>query len=417
MLREAPNATATTATPGHTTGNVPAATALRTLLTAAGIRDPHTNEPFSEAMIFGIAGGIGIGMFSFLYEKADFASFFIAARNDWANDVRYLTRGAERFGANAVVAEGAKPANQAIARALEEGRPSIVWVDAVGLPYKAMPEVFGGMASHVVVLYSMDDSSGTAQIGDLSEAPITIPIKTLSLARARIKKDKHRVMTVGTTAKAPALADQVNAGLDACRAGLLGANAIGNSKTNFSLDCLNVWGSRLHGPKDKDSWERVFTPGARLWRGLTSITDYIEHYGTGGGLSRPLFAEFLDEASSALGVKPLAALAKRYAEIGTAWTELADAALPDDVKPMREAKALMAERSDLIHRGDPDATAAVRTVWQRLDQLSNAAREQFPLSDSATTDLRADLQRRVFALHEAEVAAHSELSSVVSAWR
>jgi hypothetical protein len=57
----------------HLTGNVPAATALRTLLTAAGVRAPHTNEPFSEAMVYGVAGGIGIGVFSFLYEKENFA--------------------------------------------------------------------------------------------------------------------------------------------------------------------------------------------------------------------------------------------------------------------------------------------------------------------------------------------------------
>jgi len=61
----------------------------------------------------------------------------------------------------------------------------------------------------------------------------------------------------------------------------------------------------MHGSRDEDSWERVFTPGSRLWRGLTSINEYIEHYGTGGGLSRPLFAEFLVEADDALGTEPL----------------------------------------------------------------------------------------------------------------
>jgi hypothetical protein len=47
-------------------GNIPATTALRVLLTHAGIRAPHTGEPYTEAMLFGIAGGIGAGVFSFV---------------------------------------------------------------------------------------------------------------------------------------------------------------------------------------------------------------------------------------------------------------------------------------------------------------------------------------------------------------
>jgi hypothetical protein len=67
--------------PWHFPGNVPATTALRVLLTQAGVRAPGTGAPFSEAMLFGIAGGIGIGVFSFYYEKEGFASFFAAGRH------------------------------------------------------------------------------------------------------------------------------------------------------------------------------------------------------------------------------------------------------------------------------------------------------------------------------------------------
>jgi hypothetical protein len=49
----------------------------------------------------------------------------------------------------------------------------------------------------------------------------------------------------------------------------------------------------------------------------------------------------------------------------------------------------------------------VRQSWQRLDELATSAQERFPLSDSAVADLRADLQRRVLALHDAEVAGLS----------
>jgi hypothetical protein len=366
-------------------------------------------------MLFGIAGGIGIGVFSFLYEKQDFASFYVAGRHDWANDVRYLTRAAQQLGAEVAIAEasGVKPAARALSKALAEGQPCIAWVDAAALPYKAMPELYSGMASHMVVVYEVDENAGTARIGDLSDDSIELPLSVLAAARGRIKKDKNRVLSVRPVAKTPPLDALVRSGLTACRDGLLGATAVGNAKTNFSLEALRVWGNRLHGARDKESWERIFTPGKRLWRGLTSINEYIEHYGTGGGLSRPLFAEFLAEAAAALGSEPMRALGQRYAELGRQWTELADAALPDAVSAMREAKDLLARRSELLHSDVPAATEDVRRVWQRLDELAAAAGERFPLSDAASAELRADLQRRVVVLHAAEVEAHAAFSAVV----
>ena len=409
----AADASPKTRTSSHLTGNVPAATALRILLTASGVRAPHTNAPFTEAMVYGIAGGIGIGVFSFLYEKENFASFYVAARHDWANDVRYLTRATERFGGEATIAEGVKPAAQTIATARAASQPCILWVDAAALPYKAMPPFYSGMAGHMVVLHDIDDAAATAHIADLSDEPIEIPLDVLSTARSRIKKDKQRVLSV-RAGSPPPLDTMVRDGLAACRDGLLGANAVGGSKTNFSLEALRVWGTRLHGSRDKESWDRVFTPGARLWRGLTSINEYIEHYGTGGGLSRPLFAEFLDEAGQALGNEPVRILGERYADLGRAWSELADAALPDDVAPMREAKELLTRRSELLHSEGPAATDGVRRVWQRLDELAKEAEASFPLSEAAASDLRADLQRRVVALHADEVRAHEALTSALA---
>ena len=71
-----------------------------------------------------------------------------------------------------------------------------------------------------------------------------MPLDVLAAARSRIKKDKHRVMSL-RAGKLPPLDAMVRDGLAACRDGLLGANAVGGSKTNFSLEALRVWGTRL----------------------------------------------------------------------------------------------------------------------------------------------------------------------------
>lgn len=399
----------------HLTGNVPATTALRILLTAVGVRAPHTAAPFTEAMLFGVAGGIGAGVFSFVYEKENFASFFVAGRHDWGDHTRYLRNAATRLGAETTVAEssGVKPAAQALAKALAGGQPCIVWVDAAALPHRAVPGMMSGGSYHLVTVYEADDSAGTALIGDLSDEPMTIPLDALAAARARIKKDRNRVLSLTPPAKVPRLGALVRGGLQACHAGLLGGTALGGAKTNFSLEAFRVWGNRLHGSRDKESWDRVFTPGSRLWRGLTSINDYIEHCGTGGGLSRPLFAEFLEESGEALGSGPLSALAERYAELGRRWSELADAALPSDVPAMREAKELLARKSELLHSGGPEAIEERRLASARLDELAGAAQERFPLAEADADTLRADLQLRVLGLYEGEVAAHEAMARVM----
>ena len=394
----------------HFPGNVPATTALRVLLAHAGVRAPHTGEPYSEAMVFGIAGGIGAGVFSFVYEAEDFASFFVAGRHNWQDDFAYLRDACERVGIETVVREtgGAKAAEAQLREALAAG-PCVAWVDMAHLPHRALPAQCSGGAYHVVTVYRIDESTGTALIGDLGDDPIPISLKDLGAARGRIKKQQNRLLSASGTLAPRALADLVRDGLKACHAGRPGIGA--KVMTNFTLEAFRVWGTRMHGSKDKESWERVFPRGARLWTGLTSIYDNIENYGTGGGLCRPIFADFLFEAAAATGLDALKALGERYAELGGRWTELAEAALPDHVPLFREAKRILTCKVERTHGGGESERAEIRQAWQRLGELRAQARDEFPLTDAECRDLRADLQTRVLALYDAEVAARDALGA------
>src|SRR5262249_41674154 len=143
----------TTDVPWHFPGNVPATTALRVLLTAAGVRDPHTGGPFSEAMLYGIAGGVGIGAFSFLYEKGNFASFFVAGHHLFHAHRAYLTGVLGRFGIKPVVHETTSPkaAAAALRDALASG-PCVAWVDRSHLPHRGLPSHFSGSGYHIVAI-------------------------------------------------------------------------------------------------------------------------------------------------------------------------------------------------------------------------------------------------------------------------
>ncbi len=411
VIRQAQQTPRDPAVRWHFPGNVPAATALRVLLAQAGVRAPHTGEPFTEAMLFGIAGGIGAGVFSFYYEKEDFASFFIAGRHLWQDDAAYLTAACKRLALKPVCVEtaGVKGAERQLRELLEHG-PCIAWVDAAELPHRAMPAMWSGGGYHLITVYRTSDD-GTVLVGDLTDEPIAISMADLARARGRIKKFKNRLLAIREGDSPHDLAPLVKQGLQSCYDGLQQTGRKG-SATNFSLEALRVWADRMQGDNHAQSWERVFRPGANLWRGLISIYDFIEHYGTGGGLCRPLFADFLSEAAEHLSSKSLRALSQRYAELGTAWSALAAAALPEDVPLMREAKQLHARKAELVHSGGPAASDEMRAVWERLEELAAEAGQTFPLSNHRCADLRARLQPQIMALYEAEVAAHAELGRV-----
>src|SRR3970040_753789 len=146
----------------HFAGNVPAATALRVLLAHRGVRAPHTGQPFSEAMVFGIAGGIGAGVFAFRYEKEDFSSFFVAGRHLWEDDLSYLQRAADRFGVVTQTQEatGAKKGLLQLQELLQAAGPVIAWVDMANLPYRGMPEHWSGGGYHVVGVYERAPAPG-----------------------------------------------------------------------------------------------------------------------------------------------------------------------------------------------------------------------------------------------------------------
>ncbi len=399
----------------HVPGSIPATTALRVALTAAGGLHPATHSSLSEPLLFAIAGGIGIGVAQFFYEKEDFASFFLAGRHLWQDDQAYLTSALARLGVSSTVLEAgtAKAAEKNLRAALAAGAPCIAWLDMAHLPHRAMPSEFSGGGYHVITVYDLDEAAQTARIGDLTDSPISLPFEDLAAARARIKKFKQRVLSVSPVTGALDLAGAVRAGLRA-GAQALTAKPSKSAPKMFSLDGLRDWAERLHGATSADAWPRVFAPGARLWTGLCSIHEFIEYYGTGGGLCRPLFATALHEAAEVASLPALHAVAAEYDRLGAQWCALAEAALPADVPLFSQARELYVRRHELTAAAaEPDALPELQQTWQALAALKRTAAERFPLSEKACDQLCAALQERVRSIHEQERAAVEQLRACV----
>jgi len=393
---------ATSAGAPHLSGVVPATTALRILLTHAGVTGPDGKRPLSEALLFTLAGGIGVGACAFLYQKEDTASLFLAGRHLWQDDQVYCKAVLQRLGIKPVVKEstGTRTADRDLRQALEAGRPVIAWVDATHLPHRAMPAHWSGGGYHVVTVYAIDGDH--ALVGDLGNEPVALSLADLATARGRIKKQKNRLLWIESAPRRVDLSAALRGGLGAC-ADLL----TGQKMKWFRLDALTDLAGRMHGSSGKASWEVMFPPGGRLWSAMTSLHQFIEYYGSGGGLCRPLFAKGLAEAGRAFRQPRFTALAGRYAGLGKGWSELAAMALPDTVPACRSAKQLFARKAELTRTGGKAADVA--ECWNGLERLSADARKTFPLTSAEAEDLRRALQAKLRSLAEGEKEAAAEL--------
>ena len=397
------------ADPPHFPGIHPETTALRAALAHAGVTNPHTGEFFSEPMVFGIAGGVGAGVFHFYYAAEDFASFYVAGRHKWHDSDVFLNDACLRFGVKPTVLEtgGKKKAATQLAEAVATTGCAIAWVDMGFLPYRGMSTCVSGGGYHVITVYRVTDEE--ALIGDLTDEPISISLNDLAEARARIKKQKNRILTISGPQQDVSLREAVLAGIQACHDGLMNQRM-----KNFTLEAFKTWADRIHGSSGKDSWEQVFPPGHRLLQGLRSVYDFVEHYHTGGGLMRPLYAEFFREAAEVLDDEAFVPLAEMYAELGRQWSDLADAALPNDVAPFREVKELLARREELFLSEAPNATEEIEGIWTKLTALERATSADFPLTDADSARLRAELKERNLEIYANERAAHEALGALVS---
>jgi hypothetical protein len=164
---------------------------------------------------------------------------------------------------------------------------------------------------------------------------------------------------------------------------------------------------------NKDGWRKVFNNGL-LYCALRDVFDSIETAGTGGHLYRGLFADFLNEAAALTRNPALADLASVYLDLGSRWTELAEAALPNEVETFRRTRDLLREKRRLFEeQGEPAANDTARVV-ETLNKLESQTRASFPLESKTSSQLLEGLQERIIALHQAESHAALRLLDVVA---
>ncbi len=372
-----------------------------------GVKAPHTGQPYSEALLMGVSGGLLVGYFSFAYQ-GHAPHVALLTRNSFSPLETLLTRlGVVQHLQHTT---DARKAERNLVEALEAGGPAIVWADLFSLPYSGVEPAKDWWAPFPILVYGYE--ADRVLIADRSAAPLTVTPAELAAARGRIKKDKHRLLTMDPpeAAKLPVAVQQ---GLWDCLKRYTEA-PVKNAKANFGLAAFQRWAEVLTKPKDRQSWAKIFPPGPAMHAGLASAFD---RFGLGTATAEAdhdLYAEFLGEAAQVLNRPAIRAAAAPFRAAARGWQALGLALLPDRIKPFKKTRELLLRRRRLFVEKGGAATAQVRALSAELQALRAGMAEAFPLSEAEVVQFREHLAEQVLEVGKLEAAAHAALQDAMA---
>ena len=388
------------------TGSIQNALAIQSTLA------PHTGEPFSEALLLGVSGGVAFGYFTFEY-KGYLPHLALLTRNTFDPFQTIL----ERLGIAQDVRQTHKKeiAERNLREALESGLYPLVWADQFSLPYNQLGSDVGMWNMTPILAIGLDGD--TVMLADRSSQPFHLSMAELTKARGRVKDDKYRLITLDAPQPAKLVA-AVSKGIYQCIQ-LFTEKPPKGARYNFGFAAYQRLADMLVNTRNKQSWERFFAPGVRMYHALAGSVgqpgaySWIQTWGSGPGAERGLYADFLDEAALILKKPALKESAERFRESYTLWLEFAEVLLPDDLPLLGESKNLLQHEHDLFVEQGESALGEIKDIHIRLRELLAQAKIDFPLSGSEAMDFRAHLRDMILNISAVEQEAVEVLQRAV----
>ncbi|MFW6213145.1 MAG: BtrH N-terminal domain-containing protein [Spirochaetota bacterium] len=392
-------------------GAFPTTSSLANTLATAGFTAPHTGKPYSEALLMGLAGGAAFGYFSFAYKGHD-PQANIVTRNTFGSygwDAAVERLGLEQ---DVVHSTSASKAQVKLREALESGHAPIVWVDVFSLGYESSDLGEGMWASTPVVVARYEEDGVT--LSDRSSAPIVVSKETFDAARARIKKDKFRLVTVDLPQE-PDLTAAVKRGVQDALALYDGDPPQGSGK-NWGFGGIDLWQERLSKGGTKESWEKLFPPGRPFFCGLTSAYRYALQFWEDDSRSadRLMFARFLSEAAETTGLEAFAEASDAFSQAGVAWQELGTVLLPGDVEILAHARAALEERDMLFRESGNARIEKLKALDIRIEKMRDEA-EQALADPNQCAAVREQIASHLETVGEREAEAVERLRAAYEA--
>ena len=386
---------------------------VHNVLAYQGNEIPETGQPISEAMLMGISGGAAFGYFIFEYKGLDpFVS--LLSRNTFDPLDTLL----ERLAIPQDLFHTADPKKglHNLIDVLEGGRPAIVWADVFGLPYNALSYDEQNWAMFPIVVHGYVD--GEIRIADRSSRSLQITDAQLAAARARVKKNKYRVLALGAPDLSK-LPTAIQKGIWQCIALYTEAPPKGG-RDNFGFAAYEKWAKMLTNSRNKQGWERMLAPGSRMYAALAGFGYQPGAFGWARTFpsnqvdDRNLYADFLDEAALILRKPGLKGASEQFRASSEAWLNLSEALLPDDVPLLKEAKELLLLKRDLFVEQGESGRDEMLEAEARLSEIFSLAAADFPMSEQEVASMREGLAEHVMNISKIEREAIELLQATMA---
>lgn len=172
----------------------------------------------------------------------------------------------------------------------------------------------------------------------------------------------------------------------------------------------------LINTRNKQSWERLFAPGPRMYAALAGGMGQPGAYGWAMTTvsDRALYADFLDEAAQILKRAKLKAAGEQFRVSSAAWRELATATLLDDVPLFKETRELAHHKHELFIERGGAAQTDIEKIDARLKDIKASVNKKFPLTNEQAAALRERLREYVLKVHDIELKAVELLQAAMA---
>jgi len=386
-------------------GTHSATASLTNIFEHEGLLDPVTGKPLTEAMIFGIGGGLGAGYILWEFKERDSANLVLGFRNRWNYQVDYVSNLCERLNIKIDMLEtkSTNKAQDSIDEALENGKAVLLWTDKACIPYHGLLEEHKRHFFHLIGVHH--NTGDTYTIDDIAPQAWTLSREELIEAHEPIAtSNKQRTMTFDV----PSKFDLKSAVMSGIQDHL---EHLGRNSKTFSLPVYSKWAKMLMHPTNKKGWRTVFKERAGLYVTLCSTYEWITFDDTEGAGLRDFYAGFLTEADALLDADLTEAI-QSYRSCARLWREFANIAFSDDVPGFAHAKALLQERYSSFAKQDVDTVSKNVRELNELEQKYH--RKGFPLDDDAIDTLFEAMHHQLNVIYDAEQVALKHLKMAVS---
>lgn len=388
---------------------------LKNILGHYGIKSPGSRKPFTEAMCFGIAGGIG-GGYSFCpsIPRHGLGSgvSLVGRYQIYATGPEWYQGCFDRLGITTHITETAAKgkAHQNLLAELEQQRPTIVWCGPGELPFLGSLFESCALYMHTFVVYAIDAEKNLAYGSDRPAEAVQLTLDELKEARARVCSHKNRTLSIQPPA-AISKEQLQQAILSGISASLNELYRKPRMKT-FSLASLESMAKMMCNETNKEGWGKAFD-SRLLYCAFRDLHNSIETGGTGGGLYRPMYADFLDEAAKITGRNGLKKMATIYRDLGAQWTAFAENLLPNKPKIFKQTRELLSKKCQMLEgKGEKNRKGYLDTL-HKLAELEKEAEATRAVTWEGTEQLREDLSEQIQGLQEQELSAAEKMAEIV----